>query len=965
MLFSRLAIAVLLACLTPSQALGDGPVDFRREVAPIFEQHCLRCHQPGNTKGKVSLATFHDLSAGEYVVPGRPEESGLLDLLTAPAPDERPEMPKEGKPLSPEQVAALRRWIASGADWPKGLVLQEKARAGTAWWSLRPLAEVEPPERGAGVGANAAPDAWLHHPIDRFVLAKLQEKGLRPSPHADRRSLIRRLTYDLTGLPPSPEEVDAFVADGSDEAYQAVVDRLLASPHYGEHWGRHWLDVVRFGESTGYERNITIDNAWPFRDYVIQSFNHDKPFNRFILEQLAGDVVGPGDPAVEAGTGFLVCGAYDNVNSGDPVLNAARRADAIDDMIRCTSEAFLGLTIGCARCHNHKFDPITQQDYYSLYATFSGVEHASRVVATPVARRSYETQVGSIQAEQTRLTSEKVGLEKRIVARAEEQASHYEAGWVRPPAEPSLTEERFDPVETRFVRLIVEGRRDNPNLNTGYALDEFEVWTTGGTGAARNVALAANGGRAEGVSRVAEDFADAYSARHTNDGEYGSPWVAFGPELTIALAKPERIERVVFSNFRGIADDPKAFRIPFVGDYRIVVSDDGAAWTEVASSRDRQPMSPAWRRKRLLDLEATAEEQVRLAALARDLEQLKQRLGAVPPLPSWSVGAFRKAAGPFVVHVGGDPQRKGDPVTCASLSCLSTVTHGYELSDGASESDRRLALARWLVDPKNPLTPRVLANRLWQYHFGIGIVDTPSDFGAMGSRPTHPELLDWLARQVLAQGWQLKPLHRLIVTSQTYQQAASFRAEAAAVDAGSRFLWRFPPRRLSAEEVRDTILWLSGRLDRRLGGPGFRLYHYIEDNVATYVPLDEPGPETYRRAVYHQNARASQVDVLSDFDCPDFALATPRRAITTTPLQALTLMNHRFTLDMASALAGRLATAAGSDDPGGQVRRAFLLAYGRPPDAEEITLSVRLIRQHGLRAFCRALLNSNELISLN
>jgi hypothetical protein len=479
------------------------------------------------------------------------------------------------------------------------------------------------------------------------------------------------------------------------------------------------------------------------------------------------------------------------------------------------------------------------------------------------------------------------------------------------------------------------------------------------------VALAANGGRAEGLSRVAEDFADAYSARHTNDGEYGSPWVAFGPELTIALAKPERIDRVVFSNFRGIADDPKAFRIPFVGDYRIVVSDDGTAWTEVASAQDRQPVSPAWRRKRLLDLEATAEEQERLAALARELEQLKERLAAVPSLPSWSVGVFRKADGPFVIHVGGDPQRKGDPVTCVSPSCLSAVTPGYQLSDGASESDRRQALARWLVDPKNPLTPRVLANRLWHYHFGIGIVDTPSDFGAMGSRPTHSELLDWLARQVLAQDWQFKPLHRLIVTSQTYQQAASFRAEAAAVDADSRYLWRFRPRRLSAEEVRDTILWLSGRLDRRLGGPGFRLYHYIEDNVATYVPLDEPGPETYRRAVYHQTARASQVDVLSDFDCPDFAFATPRRASTTTPLQALTLMNHRFTLDMASALAGRLSTETGSDNPEGQVRRAFLLAYGRPPDAEEVTLSVRLIRQHGLRAFCRALLNSNELISLN
>jgi hypothetical protein len=959
------AIAVVLTGLCPVLALGDTPVDFRREVAPIFEQHCLRCHRPENPKGKLSLATFHDLGAGEYVVPGRPEESELLDLVTASAPDEPPEMPKEGKPLAPEQIAVLRRWIAHGAEWPEGLVLREKAGAATSWWSLRPLAEASPPELTPEASTSATGDAWALNPIDRFVLAKLREKGLQPSPRADRRSLIRRVTYDLTGLPPSPEEVEAFVADGSEGAYTAVVERLLASPHHGEHWGRHWLDVVRFGESTGYERNIIIDNAWPFRDYVIQSFNDDKPFHRFILEQLAGDVIGPAGSAAELGTGFLVCGAYDNVNSGDPVLNAARRADAIDDMIRGTSEAFLGLTIGCARCHNHKFDPITQHDYYSLYATFAGVEHASRVVATPAARRQHEARVASIQSEQARLTSDWAQLEKQIIARAEEHAGAYQARWVRPAADPSGTEETFAPVVARFVRLIVEGRRDNPNLNTGYALDEFEVWTATGTEPARNVALASSGGRAEGVSRVAEDFADAYSVRHAIDGEYGSPWIALGPELTIALAKPERIERVVFSNFRGIADDPKAFRIPFVGEYRIAVSDDGVAWTEVASSLDRQPMSPAWRRKRLLDREATALEQSRLARLAHDLEQVKERLTAVPPLPSWSVGAFHKADGLHFIHVGGDPQKKGNAVKLASLSCLGAATPGYQLPDETVESDRRLALARWLIDPTNPLTSRVLANRLWQFHFGTGIVETPSDFGAMGSRPTHPELLDWLARQVLAQGWRLKPLHRLIVTSQTYQQAATYRAAAARIDASSRYLWRFPPRRLSAEEVRDTILQLSGRLDRRMGGPGFRLYRYIEDNVATYVPLDEPGPETYRRAVYHQNARASQVDVLSDFDCPDFALATPRRASTTTPLQALTLMNHRFTLDMASALATRVAAEARSHDPERQVRQAFLLAYARPPDAGEITLSVHLIRAHGLRAFCRALLNSNELISMN
>ena len=721
--------------------------------------------------------------------------------------------------------------------------------------------------------------------------------------------------------------------------------------------------MIRFGESNGYESNKVIDNAWPFRDYVIRAFNDDKPFEQFVLEQLAGDVIGRDDPTREVGTGFLVCGPYDSIKNGNPVAAAQNRADTIDDMIRGASEAFLGLTVGCARCHNHKFDPILQKDYYNLYATFAGIEHGSRVVAAPEVRHAYEMQATSPQAEQVRLNGERTRLEKQVLARAERNLHDHEARWGRPPVDPSETAETFDPVEARFVRLIVKGRKDNPDLATGYGIDEFEVWTADGS--PRNVALADHGGRAEGATRVSEDFADAYSVKFVNDAKFGVVWVANGPELTIALAKPERINRVVFSNNRGVDPVQTVFRIPFVGEYCIVVSRDGTQWTEVASSLDRRPMSPAWRRKRLLDLEATADEGSRLETMATDLARVNRKLAAIPAPPSWWVGKFREAPGPFHLFTGGDPQRKGERVAPASLSTLSNVTPGYELSDQSPEAERRLALARWLVDPKNPLTPRVLANRLWHYHFGTGIVDTPSDFGAMGSPPTHPELLEWLARQVHAEGWRMKPLHRLILTSATYRQASTFRDDAAAIDDSSRLLWRFPPRRLLAEEVRDTMLNLAGVLDLRMGGPGFRLYRYLEDNVATYVPLDEHGPETYRRAVYHQSARSSRVDVLSDFDCPDGALAAPRRTATTTSLQALTLMNHSFTLDMSDALARRLEREIGTGDPEGQVRRAFLLAFGRPADDEEVRLATRVIREFKLSAFCRAILNSNELISIN
>jgi hypothetical protein len=399
----------------------------------------------------------------------------------------------------------------------------------------------------------------------------------------------------------------------------------------------------------------------------------------------------------------------------------------------------------------------------------------------------------------------------------------------------------------------------------------------------------------------------------------------------------------------------------FVAEYRLEVSLDGQTWTEVANSYDRQPVNAAHRRQRLFASEITAEERRQLSGWRREAAVCNRQINRIPPLPSWWVGNFQQPQGPFHVFLGGNPQRKGEQVVPASLSVLAERGPAYTLDGDAAESERRLRLAEWIVDPQNPLTPRVLAHRLWHFHFGTGIVDTPSDFGYVGGRPTHPELLDWLARQLIDNGWHVKPLHRLIMLSQTYQQASRCREVAAAVDADTRYLWRFPPRRLSAEEIRDTMLSISGEWDRTMGGPGFRLYRYIQDNVATYIPLNEHGPETYRRAVYHQNARSSRVDLMSEFDCPDSAFATPRRVTTTTPLQALTLMNHSFSVDMARALAERLPRDAG-DAAEDQIRRAFALAYGRQPADGEVDAAGRLIQDHGLAAFCRALLNSNELI---
>jgi mono/diheme cytochrome c family protein len=756
---------------------SDDAMFFHEQVAPLLVKNCIECHNANTHKGKLNLeslaAAITGGEDGAGVVPGKPLESLLYTRIVPESPGEKPEMPKKKAPLSPEDVAKIRQWIERGALWPKEIVLKEKAKGDKTFWSFQPLAKAEPPV------TEAASPAWQANPIDRFVFAKLAEKHLAPNALADPAVFIRRATYDLTGLPPSPEDVVSFVEAAIRDRQAAVValiDHLLASPRYGEQWGRHWLDVIRFGESRGYERNEIIKNLWPFRDYIITAFNEDKPFDRLFLEHLAGDVIGAGKPESEIASAFLVAGPYDDVGNQDAVAAAQIRADELDEMVRATGEAFLGMTIGCARCHDHKFDPLLARDYYALSATFAGVAHGERVVATAEETSVRDAQVKPLQERQAALTRE---------------------------------------------RDEVKGQADTPEKNA------------------------------------------------------------------------------------------------------------------------------------------------RLAQLDGDLKIIAGELAKIPPLRTWWVGTHRPAAGPFNVFLGGNPQRKGDVVAPASLSVFDGAASAYRVDPAKPDGDRRVALATWLTAPDNPLTPRVLVNRIWHYHFGTGLVDTPSDFGYMGGRPTHPELLDWLARQLQRNHWQIKALHRLIMTSQAYQQSGDFRDIAARADGDSRLLWRFPPRRLSAEEVRDTLLTVAGKLDLTMGGPGFRLYEYQQDNVATYVPLDVHGPETYRRAVYHHNARAARVDVLTDFDAPDPAFAEPRRAATTTPLQALTLMNHRFALDMAQALAERLQREAGGSAVTSQVQRAFHLAYGRAAAADEVERATKLVAAYGLRAFCRALLNSTELISVN
>jgi hypothetical protein len=708
--------------------------------------------------------------------------------------------------------------------------------------------------------------------------------------------------------------------------------------------------VVRFGESNGFERNFIIDDLWPFRDYVIRSFNEDKPFDQFMMEHLAGDVIGKDRPEIEVGSAFLVAGPYDDVGNQDLVAQKNIRTATLDDMITATSGAFLGLTINCARCHHHKFDPIPMEDYYRIRAAFEGVTHGRRVVASKEQRQAHQAATKPLQEQIAKLTAERNALNGAIEARAKQALA--KRAFPRPKIDPQGTEDRFSAVSAKQVRLVIQATTDSRG---GGRLTEFEAWSGD-----RNVALAANGAKAEGAKgAVAEDFPDAYGPQFCIDGEPGEQWFIGSPAiLTVTFAKEEAIDRIVFRNAKGKdIQDKSQGATPC--EYEIQVSSDGQAWKTVANGADREPWSPAHGIQRVRRDVSSAEESAQLASLDKQIAGMQGQLNRVPPLPMVWAGNHAQPKEPTYVHQGGDPMKPQAAVMPASLSVLDQVTKPFTLEAAAPEGERRLALARWIASSDNPLTTRVLVNRVWQSHFGTGIVDTPSDFGFLGGKPTHPELLDFLATRLIANGWKLKALHREILLSRTYLQSADDRDDGAKLDKDARLLWRFPPRRLSAEEIRDTLLSVAGKLALEpMGGRGFRLYKFTQNNVSTYFPLDVHGPETYRRAVYHQNARASVVDVLNDFDLPDIAFAAPKRANTTTPLQALTMLNHSFTSDMATALAARLDSA----DPVGS---AYRLAFLREPSGTEREAAGRLLAAHGTRAFCRALLNANELIYLD
>jgi hypothetical protein len=759
-------------------------VDFEREVRPILEARCLDCHDSATLKGGVGLETFHHAhlatdSGDPLFAPGRPDESVLLQVVSETDPERR--MPPKGDPLSAEQIATLRRWIEEGAVWP-----DDGWRPPVHWAYL--------PPRKIDLPASAAPatEGRGENEIDRFVAARLAAAGLVPNPPADPARLLRRLHLDLVGLPPEPAEVEAFLADPSPERYERTVDALLASPHFGEKWAVPWLDLARYADSEGYQRDAPR-TMWPWRDWVIEALNEDMPFDRFSIEQLAGDLLPDATESQRIATGFH-CNAPLNLEAGtDPDEDHYKR---LVDRVNTTGTIWLGSTVGCAQCHNHKYDPLTTKEYYGLFAFFNGVPAESK-------------QQGMA-----------MGM-SNMVAIA-----------------PTLA------VARSIADIDAELRAEN----------EFEA-------------------AMEGIRR------DLLSA----------------------------VEEKVAGDPQGREGLPEEVR-------RILEREGEMSLNQCRTITNRLALKNPGMGRRLEEAEIME---------ARLVEQRKKETRVMVEMAE---------PRPTYVAKRGDFLAKGERVDPATPAAL------HPFPDGLPRN--RLGLAKWLVDPANPLVGRAFVNRLWIEIFGQGLVATPEDFGTQGERPTHPELLDWLAAAFVEEdGWSMKRAIRRIVLSATYRQSVALDAGAAEADPRNLLLWRHPGQRLNAETIRDQALAVSGLLDRRLLGVSVRPYQPAtfwrkSAGASETYYLPSPGADAHRRGVYTLWRRNAHYPSFANFDAPDRTACVVRRDVSNTPLQALTLLNDPVYVEIARAFGERIAREGGEhlDE---RLGWAFRAALARPPQDSE------------------------------
>ncbi len=815
--------------------------------------------------------------------------------------------------------------------------------AGDVWWSLRPLGKPQVPAAGSN-GARGA--------IDSFIRERLGREGLGPAPEADRHTLIRRVSFDLHGLPPSIDDAGDFLADPSPDAYERLVDRFLASPRYGERWGRHWLDVVHYGETHGYDKDKRRPHAWPFRDWTIRALNEDKPYARFVEEQLAADVLIPEDREAVAALGFIAAGPWDFVGhtelrEGTVDKDITRSLDR-DDMVATAASTFLSLTVHCARCHDHKFDPITQADYYRLQAVFAGVDRGDRPYGSSAAvearrdalrgeKKALEDRAKSLSGPAGGAASPSNGYHSAIMADAEHEK------WVQ------VDLGRSRAIET--VRLVPARPTDFPDT-PGFGFParwRLEASDAADFSVARRIAEYMDADFANPGDRTVEVPAGGVRARYVRITATRL-WPRTG-DFVFALAELEvesEGENAAGGRPVEALDSIEAGRW---GRTRLVDGYSSRARVEAAARAAGRPEAAPTGQYTAVAREISE----RLAGVERDLASLPPAkfVYAAAPLPR-----------PRPIHLleRGDVRRPGSLMPPGAIACVAGPDPVFRLDDPNREGARRAALARWIVDPRNPLAWRSIVNRIWHFHFGRGLVDTPNDFGLMGSLPSHPELLDWLAVRFLEEGGSLKRLHRLIVSSAAYRSASRSEPRALDKDADNRFLQRMNRTRLDAESVRDSILAAAGRLDLALGGPPEDHFLFKDDHspVYDYARFDGAAAAGLRRSVYRTIVRSVPDPFFECLDCADPSILTPRREASVTVLQALALLNDPMVIDGAV----RTAERAAREEPSLSARldRVYRWILSRPPSAAEAKLLAEHAEVHGLASVCRLLFNANEFL---
>ncbi|MEK6261257.1 MAG: DUF1549 domain-containing protein [Planctomycetota bacterium] len=985
-----------------SSARAD-EISFERDIRPILSSHCVACHGANKQKGELRLdAKSFALRGGEsgpVIVAGKSGESLLWQRVSSTNDDER--MPPDGKPLTSEQLAALKAWIDAGAVWPESdadrAAANDKRREHWAW---QPIKRVTSP-------SNGPPDG---HPIDAFLRAKLNANGLTMSPEADRRTLIRRLTFDLLGLPPTPEEVDTFASDRDPRAYDKLVDRLLDSPHYGERWARHWLDIAHYADTHGFERDQRRDNAWRYRDWVIRALNADKPYDDFLRDQIAGDVLRPDDPDAVIATGFLAAGPWDFVGQAEtpsPVLKRLARADDLDDMLTQVMTAACGVTINCARCHDHKLDPISQREYYGLSAVFAGVKRGEREVSTAEVRdlaarkQALNAELQQIRIEQARLSGRHFDLAD-IVGGGDGLGTgklgegidlvtgkpHAEKRGFLEGAKPNV----FARSTVKFVDGVVipdlapEGtpisstglKVMKPPRTSGQAWDAIRFGPVNSHFSTKldGVDYAADGHTLLSLhanAAITFDLAALREAGAPAEMKFTATAGYFGQTPKNGASYFVYVDGELKANQKNIGRDDGGLAVevalPAAVRFLTLMSTDGGngighdqicfadPWLVAAQP---PPMSDA--------------DKAELVRLQQRRTELEKELAAFP-VPTKVYAVITESPPPVKLLKRGDPEQPADEVSPTSLSCVTGLKPELGTSQ-SSDGDRRQALADWVTSPANPLTRRVIVNRLWHYHFGAGLVETPSDFGLGGAQPSHPELLDWLADELLAQRWSLKAIHRLICTSAAYRQESRVERRESRVgddaklsshdsrlstDSNNRLLWRMNPRRLDAESLRDSVLSVSGKLNATMFGPGYRDFEYQEEYAPVYRYITPDSPDLWRRSVYRFAVRTTTHQFLTTLDCPSPANLVPARNTTTTALQSLTLLNNDFMLRQSGYFAGRVKADAETDSTA-QVTRAFQLAFGRQPSLAEAAAAASLVQGRDFTQLCRMLLNANEFV---